>query len=690
MMRSQELTKNAKGQADQSINPVLDKLSSQKIEEQKESHLEESFSELDTSDFTHHHPLKNKSIKKFIKVETLPKLTFHEVQKVIEITDSELKEGFFKINQVNSVVSELEAACAGFYKILARHLIPNTHAVYNEKNEYIGVFSENLPGFKSLVANPLKLEDLNVDFLAEQKISIEEMDQIDNEFQALEDEEQFIIRKAKKLTFDAEQLKIQEKESEAEDTEIIEQQTTNFFAQANLSRIKEDVIRRRKEFYERLEKTKKISKRNLENYRIVKGLSVSLTTSYIFMEDDLHRNNLSRDGKRIDFDMSLWTLLYNFKASILKRFRKPTDESTQVTAADILTFPNLSNANPYYWPTRPIEKSVTGSLDYILTIKQYFPSLTENAYPETTNPVYKSLEKNPVFVHHKFKTILQYILLTPDIFKNIARQYICNDREHEGQSMIDFIVNMQMERIKQFEREVLKIPDFITFFKNHGKKCLNDLCQELTTQEITFDATALSKKFEEMEEAQEFNIPPDSLRKGSVKPEEVDATPSMYSSHFDFFNTKKREQIKQDDKSKEKNLKLEKESKNVIPLIEFNAFKKEVIENMNAYLNPSFPSASSGTHNAIALAIIAFCSKLEVNEKSGDSPYKKMKELYEKLLQELKTIPTPSGLKIVTSYISLTDRMYGYLNSLISKIETKYPTLKAKTEELNPEFSASI
>src|SRR4029079_17964673 len=98
------------------------------------------------------------------------------------------------------------------------------------------------------------------------------------------------------------------------------------------------------QFYGRIEKDQGLVKINLDNYRVVKGLAIGLTTSYIFMEDDLHRNNLSKDGKRFDFDMSLWPLLYNFKqASFLEIplvfYRGPNEASFKVTTEDVINFP---------------------------------------------------------------------------------------------------------------------------------------------------------------------------------------------------------------------------------------------------------------------------------------------------------------------------------------------------------------
>lgn len=643
--------------------------------------IEESFLEVHAEDAVLRHPLNNKPYSKLITLESLPKATFHEVFKVMEITDSELREGFFKVNQLESPVSELEAGCAGLYKIFGPTLIPNTHAVYNDKNQYIGVFSETLPGFKSLVANPLKASDINVDFIKEKKLSIDVLDRLEKERQTLEDEEQTILRKAKKLEFDASQIKLQE--GKCCELELTKLQTTNLFAQANLSHFKENFLTKKKEFYDRLEQKENIAKQELENYRVVKGLATTLTTSYIFMEDDLHRGNISWDGKRIDFDMSLWPILYHFKASILARFRKPSETTILVTSKDISNFPNLSDAKPYYWPTRPVEKTLASSLEFITSLKDYFPSLSINAYPETTNPIYTSLKDNPVFIYHKLKTLLKFILLTPDIFKATLNLYMSDPIQFESIPMIDVIVTQQMERIKIFEAELIKLPEFIKFFQENNQSVFDELVDELKKQNLNFDLNLMTKRFEEMGMAQEYKKPDRSdlseEKKGINKSLDPTENMSMVTSHFNLFSANKH-----DDKNK--SLKMETEHKDpdkakprrIITEAEFLTVKKEVTEGMTSYLNPLFKSATSGTHNSVANSIITYCSELKLDANDDLSALKKIKEMYELITHELSKIPAPTGFSLVSSFVNLSDRMYNTLYSLVASIEKKYPELKTQ------------
>ena len=66
---------------------------------------------------------------------------------------------------------------------------------------------------------------------------------------------------------------------------------------------------------------------DLKNAEIVKGLAVGLTLSYIFEEDDLHRSNMNKYGVRIDFDMSMWPFVFDYKNEVgspdVGFFRRP-------------------------------------------------------------------------------------------------------------------------------------------------------------------------------------------------------------------------------------------------------------------------------------------------------------------------------------------------------------------------------
>ena len=132
---------------------------------------EEHFTFVIQTDLPSARPVECKSIDQFECIEPIPKTTFHQIHKLQERkTDTTF---FFKENTPGSPVSELEATAASFYKLLAFDYIPATHAVVNDKNTYVGVVSEECLGFISTAHDPLREDDLQIDFIKTKNLSFE-------------------------------------------------------------------------------------------------------------------------------------------------------------------------------------------------------------------------------------------------------------------------------------------------------------------------------------------------------------------------------------------------------------------------------------------------------------------------------------------------------------------------------------
>jgi hypothetical protein len=660
-------------------------------------------------------PIKSLAEKEIQKLENLPKKSFHEVQKVRVITDSELIEGFLKINATGSLVSQLEATASGFYKIFGSHLVPTMHAVYNNSMEYTGVLSETLPGFKSIVADPLKKEDLNVDFLAEKKLSIEEVDRLEIELRKLDEEEQAFIRKEKKLEHDLAVLK--ENKANEEKSENRRKISDNLLSQSNLSLRFQELYDRKKKRLEKIAEEQKITEQDIKRYRTVKNLAVTLTTSYIYMEDDLHRNNISKDGLRIDFDMSLWPIFYMFKAALLKSYRKPGEANQpgdlinplnkfNVTARDIEQFPLLTDARPYYWVTRSTDEksyaSSTNTRDIFKSVKEtLFPSAAENAYPDHTHPIYQSLHTNPVFIHHKFKTLLKYILTTEDVYRTIAKQHMDEFCKNvDAKPMIDVLVKQQMDRIEKFETELLKIPAFLTFFQQHSQECMDELLQELHAQGVDVDPAGIEKsrtdflasiavKLKAAEQKDSKAIP-----KADAEEKEADAVDATKNVGLDksYFGPTMFQPAKVatpvDPKSVAQSVVVVVEQKKETPkqavVDPFEKLKEDVVSQMNLYSNPTIriPGATY-PHKPFAEETIALCNSMKFDAEDKQVPTANAKALYVKLSEKLtllKKRPEATGIWYYASKVGqatgATDRMLSSLEVLVPRMEALYPQLK--------------
>lgn len=223
-----------------------------------------------------------------------------------------------------------------------------------------------------------------------------------------------------------------------------------------------------------------LSHEDLQNFNTLKGLAEGITLSYIFEEDDCHTGNITKKGKRIDFDMSQWPLLYNFKNGGLINyfFRKPAN-NFEVSAQDLENLPNLKKANPFYWPTKPAPIIPE-------TLLQQCPWLTasRNAFKTQDNDIYQRLATNPVFIYYKFVTLLKYILTYPSMYSNICKLNIDDSVAFNNTSIASHIGTRQGQRIQKIKEELIKLPAFVTFIKENGTTVLQGILRDFMQKNL--------------------------------------------------------------------------------------------------------------------------------------------------------------------------------------------------------------
>jgi hypothetical protein len=424
------------------------------------------------------HPVESRSIKDYLNVETLKHESGHIVSKVIEIRDDEMQVGYLKHNTLGSYISQLEAMCAAFYRLIAPDHAPDMYAVYEEKDGtevYTGVVSHEMVGFKSAAADPLKDEDLNIDHLADRNLFFT-LDGFDDDMRLLEKAAAVVDRKLKKLQQNEQQLqaRLNQLRLAGLATNITEIDSLKKKFRANAETKMDlfdelaDNTKRQHEFYNNLAKEHAVSKVEFERYRIVKGLAIGSTASYIFVEVDLHQNNMSKDGKRIDFDMSLWHLFWEFKDSRIIDFfasRKPARNVLDVTKNDIRNFPDVKDVSPYYWPTTSDGILSEAQREFI---KNFIPFAADNPYSAEANARYKKLAKNKVFIYHKFATLLKYILTSADMYRHIAQLHLSKDSYSQSKSLMETVTHSQGQRIQAIKDRLLSMPEFTAFIAEYG------------------------------------------------------------------------------------------------------------------------------------------------------------------------------------------------------------------------------
>lgn len=391
-------------------------------------------------------PIKNRSIHDYVKISGNLSKSFHDIYKMNRVYLNKNKQSslyFFKQNKYekfDQYMYELEAAICAYYHFIAPEYAPTARAIYDDENKYIGIAVKNLPSFKSTLDNPLKDEDLDIPAL--KYCSIQDLEEID------------ALAKEENLDLD-----------NIPDTQVIHSLVKRESGNKTPQRIK-------------------ITAKDLRNFRTVKGLGIGLTISYAFEEDDNHTGNMAKDGKRIDFDMSLWIILFIFKITgpVDWAFRDPTGRF-DVTAYDIEHSPNLRDALPFYWPTIPARILPEA---FISLASQFF-QVSRNAFLTRDNEVYKKLETHPVYIHYKYATFLKLALTKQEHYHNIGSLHIRSELTHNNAAINDLISTHMGDRIKKIHQELITIPSFRRFIEQNGDAVIKD---------IVFDFAAYNEKYQ--------------------------------------------------------------------------------------------------------------------------------------------------------------------------------------------------
>ncbi len=343
--------------------------------------------------------------------------SFHDIFRASKSASAGSTASFFyKKNQANSpFMPELEAFCWGCYHFLIPDYVPqSTRAVYDSKlreSNYTGVSSKAISNFKSTKELQLTESDLVLPIL-EEGITIEDIEALDHD---LQNDSQF---------------------NERDDDDTLKSVCINSGTWI------------------------RVTVGDLKRFRIMKGLASGLMASYLFEEDDLHRGNMSRQGERIDFDGSLWSILSKFKSSsYLDNFfrSRNADQRFVVHSLDIQEFPNLTHASPYYWPTRPVTTS-----NKIATI------VSSNPWNTDENKTYQMLSKNPVFNYFKFRTLLKFMLAGADIYLHIAEMHVRLDAVYQNKLIINELFEHLRDRVQKVKEVVIAMPEFAEFITKHG------------------------------------------------------------------------------------------------------------------------------------------------------------------------------------------------------------------------------
>lgn len=396
---------------------------------------------------------------------------FHQIFTVTK----EGKTYFYKKNIENCPMSELEAYCRAAVDLIAHGHVPRSAIpVYDEKGQFIGLCSEGIPGFQSIIKNPFSANDFKVDVLDKKIMTLSMLKKLDR-FARERHMNLHRILKARAVDID--------EWAELEDAdEIVHREQVDLI---------HDVVRHEAWLkspdamtdnpLEIVELVKKVAQ-DLINFRYVKGFAITHTARLeIHDEDDLHRNNIGvgemengvTDVCSIDFDMAKWGILYAYKKSgIIDNytrdpsssgliFRVPTGRFVK-TRNDFSRLPNIQDTQAFYRPVADIPtvpERVKGWISWGLSwfgIKDFDITtyVSTNAYREEDKKAFSELTLNPVYIHYKFKTLLKYILTDPTLYENLARLCVREDIMHEGKKIRDVLRECEKENLEVTRQEL--------------------------------------------------------------------------------------------------------------------------------------------------------------------------------------------------------------------------------------------
>lgn len=159
------------------------------------------------------------------------------------------------------------------------------------------------------------------------------------------------------------------------------------------------------------------------------GFAEALVMAYYFEDDDRHKKNFAisfdtvtdRSGRQvkryklvsIDFDRSAYAVIYPY-VDVRTFAEKPPKDSYPITAHDLENFPDIRDADPWYWVTK------------------YRRIAREHGYSAAENEAFKRLKHHKYFRHRMYQMMLRIMITPDDTYSNDIKRN-CGYRDLVGQ-----------------------------------------------------------------------------------------------------------------------------------------------------------------------------------------------------------------------------------------------------------------
>lgn len=123
----------------------------------------------------------------------------------------------------------------------------------------------------------------------------------------------------------------------------------------------------------------------------------------------------------------------------------------------------------------------------------------DNCFSPEDNESYKLLSTHPVFIFHKFKTFLKYILMDENAYQSIAKLYIRPSSSYieKGNkiNLRESLVQDEIARIKEIRAVLSGMPEFKEFLICHGDFALKMIKKEIACVEHNYAAKSHAKPY---------------------------------------------------------------------------------------------------------------------------------------------------------------------------------------------------
>ena len=117
--------------------------------------------------------------------------------------------------------------------------------------------------------------------------------------------------------------------------------------------------------------------------------------------------------------------------------------------------------------------------------KKRYQQFERNSFTVEDNTHYKLLAGHPVFIFHKYKTFMKYILTDPEVFRVIAElniaQNVADSASEPKNTLHDKLITDERNRIREIRETLVAMPDFKRFLIEHGQFAFDLIKEEFAT-----------------------------------------------------------------------------------------------------------------------------------------------------------------------------------------------------------------